>query len=97
MIKELNNGEDFKEVIKEGTWLVDFYATWCGPCKMLHPVLEDLSKTCNVLTVDIDKFRELTDGFNIMSVPTLYLYKDGNKVSETVGYHSLDELEDFIK
>ena len=96
-MKHLNNENEFKDVIKEGTWLVDFSASWCGPCKMLEPNLEELSKEYNVLKVDIDKFRKLTDSFNIMSVPTIILFNDGKEVKQDVGYKSLDELKEFIK
>ena len=78
MIKKLSKDDKFEEIIKEGTWLVDFFATWCGPCRMLEPVLEEFSKDNNVLQVDIDQFGELTDSFNIMSVPTLLLFKSGS-------------------
>jgi thioredoxin 1 len=96
-MKHLNNENEFKDVIKEGSWLVDFSASWCGPCKMLEPNLEELSKEFNVLKVDIDKFRNLTDSFNIMSVPTIILFNDGKEVKQDVGYKSLDELKEFIK
>ena len=78
MIKKLSKDDKFEEIIKEGTWLVDFFATWCGPCRMLEPVLEEFSKDNNVLQVDIDQFGELTDSFNIMSVPTLLLFKSAS-------------------
>jgi thioredoxin 1 len=96
-MKHLNNENEFNELIKEGTWLVDFSASWCGPCKMLEPNLEELSKEYSVLKVDIDKFRKLTDSFNIMSVPTIILFNDGNIVKQDVGYKSLDELKEFMK
>ena len=97
MIKRLNNSDEFSSIIKEGKWLVDFSATWCGPCRMLEPVLEDFSKDNNVLQVDIDQFSELTDNFNIMSVPTLIYFEDGILKSQDVGYKSLDELNNFVK
>ena len=93
----LLNDNEFKDIIKEGTWLVDFSASWCGPCKMLEPNLEELSKKYNVLKVDIDKFRKLTDSFNIMSVPTIILFNNGEVVKQDVGYKSLDELKEFMK
>ena len=93
----LSNNEKFKDIIKEGTWLVDFSATWCGPCRMLEPNLEEFSKNNNVLQVDIDKFGELTESFGIMSVPTLILFNNGELVKQTVGYKSLEDLEKFVK
>lgn len=88
---------DFKDTIKEGLWLVDFSASWCGPCRMLEPNLDELSKEFNVLKIDIDQFRNLTDSFNIMSVPTMILFNNGEVVKQDVGYKSLDELKEFIK
>ena len=88
---------DFKDTIKEGLWLVDFSASWCGPCRMLEPNLDELSKEFNVLKIDIDQFRNLTDSFNIMSVPTMVLFNNGEVVKQDVGYKSLDELKEFVK
>ena len=88
---------DFKDTIKEGLWLVDFSASWCGPCRMLEPNLDELSKEFNVLKIDIDQFRNLTDSFNIMSVPTMILFNNGEVVKQDVGYKSLDELKEFVK
>jgi thioredoxin 1 len=88
---------DFKDTIKEGLWLVDFSASWCGPCRMLEPNLDELSKEFNVLKIDIDQFRNLTDSFNIMSVPTMILFDNGEVVKQDVGYKSLDELKEFVK
>lgn len=97
MIKKLNKDEKFEDIIKEGIWLVDFFATWCGPCRMLEPVLVEFAKDNNVLQVDIDQFRELTDSFNIMSVPTLMCFENGNLKVQDSGYKSLDELKNFVK
>lgn len=97
MIKKLSKDDKFEEIIKEGTWLVDFFATWCGPCRMLEPVLEEFSKDNNVLQVDIDQFGELTDSFNIMSVPTLMCFENGTLKAQDAGYKSLDELNNFVK
>lgn len=97
MLKKLTNDDDFNKIIEEGTWLVDFSATWCGPCRMLEPVLEEFSKDNQVLQVDIDQFSELTSSFGIMSVPTLIVFKDGNKVVQDVGYRSIDQLNELVK
>ena len=96
-MKQLLDRSDFEDTIKEGTWLVDFSATWCGPCRMLEPNLEELSKDNNVLEVDIDKFMDLADQFSIISVPTLMLFKDGELVKQSSGYRTLDQLKDFVK
>ena len=96
-MNHFSNNDNFKDIIKEGTWLVDFSASWCGPCKMLEPNLEELAKEYNVLKVDIDQFRTLTDSFDIMSVPTTILFNNGKVVKKDVGYKSLDELKEFMK
>ena len=84
------------ELVKEGTYLVDFYAEWCGPCKMLTPVLENLEDKINVIKVDIDKFEKLAFEYRIMSVPTLIFFKDGDKKEELIGFRDEDELLEVI-
>lgn len=94
MIKHLEN-ENFKEVIKEGVWIVDFYADWCGPCKMLGPVLEQLNN--NVLKVNVDSHESLAAEFGVMSIPTLCFFKDGQLINKTVGFRNIDEIEKIVK
>lgn len=96
MIKFLENESDYKEIVKEGTWLVDFYADWCGPCKMLGVELEKLEDT-NILKVNTDQFSDLALSYGVMSIPAIFLLKDGNVVKNSVGYKTLDELNTFIK
>lgn len=88
--------ENLDELVKEGTHLVDFYAEWCGPCKMLHPVLEKVESKIDVIKVDIDKFENLAMQYRVMSVPTLVFFKDGKPVEGVVGFRSEDELLDII-
>ena len=90
---ETNN---LNELIKDGNHLVDFYAEWCGPCKMLMPVLESISDKIDIIKVDIDKFEDLALEYRIMSVPTLMFFKDGKKVKELVGFRDEDELLEAI-
>lgn len=99
MIKQLKD-EKFEEEVQEGKVLVDFYATWCGPCKMLAPVLEEVSKDnedLKIIEVDIDEHEELARKFGIMSVPTLQVYKDGSKISEHTGYVTKNVIESWYK
>ena len=81
--------------------LVDFWATWCGPCRMLAPVVEEVSAAhaddVVVGKVDVDKCPELAQQFGVMSIPTLILFKDGQVVDTLVGYHPKAALEDLIK
>ena len=84
----------FNELTNELT-LVDFYTTWCGPCKMIAPVLEQL-KDIDVIKVDAEEERELTNKFGISAVPTLILIKNKEEIARTQGYHDLEELEAWI-
>ena len=80
--------------------LVDFWASWCGPCRMLAPLVAELAEEhdeIKVCTVNVDEQRELAMQFRIMSIPTLILFKDGKPVRTTVGYQDKAELEDFIR
>lgn len=98
MIKYLNENEKLIEVITNNITVVDFYATWCGPCRMLSPVLEEISnENVEVIKIDIDKFEELTRSFGIMSVPTLQIYKDKELKKQITGYLSKEELMEVIK
>ena len=84
----------FNELTNELT-LVDFYTTWCGPCKMIAPVLEQL-KDIDVIKVDAEEERELSSKFSISAVPTLILIKDKKEIARTQGYHDFEELENWI-
>ena len=95
----LDKQDDFENLIKEGDVLVDFFATWCGPCQMLSPVLEDFSEhfeRVKVIKVDIDQFEELVRRHGIMSVPTMEVYKDGKLVQKEVGYRSMDDIASWF-
>src|SRR5574344_220524 len=95
MIKYLEN-EDFDTELKDETILVDFYADWCGPCKMMGSVLENIN-SINILKVNVDTHEDLARQFGIMSIPTMGLFKNGELVNKMVGYHNQDEIEQFIK
>lgn len=94
------NEENFNEMIQGGNLvLVDFFATWCGPCKMLGPVLEDMSNdrdSIDIVKVDIDESMNLARNYGIMSVPTLLLFKDGQVVGQTNGFQPKESLQKFI-
>lgn len=97
MLKRLDKESDFDKIIKEGNWLVDFYADWCGPCRMLIPVLEEMSSKYDILEIDTDKFPTLAAKFGVMSIPNLLFFDNGKLKSQTVGYHTKDELENIMK
>lgn len=99
MLIHLGNKEQFKEVVSKGITLVDFFATWCGPCRMLTPELEKLAEkdqAINVLKIDVDEFQELASQFNVRAVPTLVLFKDGQVVTTGSGFRPLASLEQFV-
>ena len=90
--------EEFEDILSNKEICVcDFSASWCGPCRMMEPVLEDFSKEHNVLKVDIDQFQELSNDFGIMSVPSLLLFDNGKFKKMAVGYHTIDQLKELIK
>ncbi len=99
MVKELNGG-DFDSEIANGTTLVDFWAVWCGPCRMLSPVIEEISesmKEVKFAKVDINAERGLAGRFGVMSIPTLILFKDGEEVDRLIGAYPREIIEKWIK
>jgi thioredoxin 1 len=91
---------NFHEGIKEGVVLVDFYADWCGPCRMLTPVLEKVAKEVSgkatVAKIDIDASQSVTASFQVTSIPTLILFKAGKEVGRIVGLRDADAVKSFI-
>ena len=94
-MKVINKAE-FEQITKEGVVLVDFFATWCGPCKMLSPVLEELAEDvkgkAEIVKVDVDQEGDLAMRFGIMSVPTMIIFKDGEAVKQIMGYQPKQQL-----
>lgn len=95
MIEVKNNNLD---VLKDGKVLVDFNATWCGPCRMLKPVIEEFSNTSSikVCSCDVDANEELARQYGVMSIPCLILFENGIEVKRNVGFINLDELKEFV-
>lgn len=95
---ELNN-ENFDELKNQDLVLVDFYATWCGPCKMMHPVIDDISSNYSdlkIIKVDVDKHESLAREYGVMSIPTIILFKNGTIMEKNIGFTSKDTLEGWI-
>ncbi|MBQ8399291.1 MAG: thioredoxin [Clostridia bacterium] len=94
------NGQAFEtEVLRaEGKVLVDFYADWCGPCKMLSPILEELEKegSVKVCKINVDEENALAVQYRVSSIPMLVLFENGKATKTTLGYQSKEKLLDFI-
>lgn len=98
-MKKVNQIE-FEEIVKNGYTLVDFFATWCGPCKMLAPILEELDsefENVDFVKVDVDEENELAARFGIMSIPAVYMFKDGEVVAKTGGFQPKVQIKSFIE
>ena len=93
------NKEEFLETIKEGVTVVDFYADWCGPCKMLGPVLEELSAEnpdVKFIKVNVDDNEELAMQYRIMSIPAVFAFKDGELAGSSIGLRPKEDMQAFI-
>ena len=99
MIKHIEIENEFKELLNEGLVLVDFFATWCGPCKMLSPVIEQVEREkpeLKVLKVDVDELPAIAAEYGIQAIPTLFLFKDGKNVDKRMGYLNKNQLSEFV-
>ena len=94
------NSQEFDNTIESGVVVVDFFATWCGPCKMLSPVIDELSgelENVNFVKVDIDQSMDLAQKFKIVSVPTLKLFKNGEEVDTLMGFMPKEVLKSKVE
>lgn len=92
--------ENFKELIQTGMTLIDFYATWCGPCKMMHPVIEKIeveNENLQVVKIDVDNHEDLAREYGIMSIPTIILLKDGEIVEKSIGFTPKDKIDKWLE
>lgn len=100
MIKELTT-ENFKEeVASEQKTLVDFWASWCGPCKMLSPIVDEIAKTATdfkVGKVNVDEQMDIAREFSIAAIPTLLVFQNGKVINKSVGLLTKDEVLDLLK
>ena len=99
MIEHINDETKFKEFIKGGKVLIDFFATWCGPCKMLSPVIEQVEREkpeLKVIKVDVDELPMIAANYGIQAIPTLFLLKDGKIVDKRMGYLNKNQLTEFV-
>ena len=96
MIKHLESEEQFYKLIEKDTYIVDFYADWCGPCKMLLPVLDEIDFV-DIIKVNVDEYPNIAKRFGIMSIPTLLFFKNGLEQDREIGYRGLDEIKETFK
>lgn len=98
MLKHVNKENFESEVLKNnGVVIADFFATWCGPCQMISPVLEKLSEKTDIAKIDIDEEQELAIKYGIEVVPTLIFFKAGETKKVVAGFHSEKELLEIIE
>lgn len=98
-IKHLNNDSFYEFISGKGLVVVDFYASWCGPCKMMAPELEEFAneyQNVNVAKIDVDVADRVAREYNIMSVPTLIFFKNGEIIDKTIGYLTKEEIIEII-
>ncbi len=99
-MKIIESVEEFDSLISNGKVVVDFFATWCGPCKMLSPIMDAVaenSKDITFIKVDTDEQPDLAKRYGIMSIPCIKVFENGKETKSTVGFIDKSELEDFIK
>lgn len=97
---EILNEKNFNEKIKNGVVLIDFFATWCGPCRMMAPILEqvqnELGEKVHIYKVDVDECENLARKYGIMSIPSLFLFVDGKETEHKVGLTQKDALTAWL-
>ncbi len=88
--------ENFKELTKNKV-LVDFYADWCGPCKMLSPILEQVESPIKVIKINVDKHEDLAREYGVMSIPTLVLFENNKELKRNIGFIGKEQVEKFLQ
>ena len=100
LVKHITDAE-FQGTVANGVTLIDFWAPWCGPCKMIAPILEELAGElggkAQIVKINIDDNPQVAGQYGIMSIPTLLLFKDGKKVDQKVGGQAKPQLKAFIE
>lgn len=97
-MKKIRNSKEYIEEVEQydDFVLLDFFATWCGPCQILKPVLESVEDIIKVVQLDVDRY-DIDYNFKIKSIPSLYIIKNNKIVNKTEGYQTEKELLNFIK
>lgn len=99
MVKEVNQ-KQFDELLASGkTFVCDFWASWCGPCRMLAPVMEEVSECfaeAEFVKVNVDENSELASRYGVMSIPFVAVFEDGRMTAKSVGYLPEEEMKEFL-
>ena len=96
----INKNEFQNKIGQDKLVLIDFFATWCMPCKMMAPILEELKQKyenkIEIYKVDVDESEDLAREYDIYSVPSMILYKNGKKLDMVIGYNNLEKMSEFV-
>ncbi len=99
IVKNLND-DTFESEVSSGVTLVDFSAEWCGPCRMMAPILEEVARDIDdkavVAKVDVDESQKASQQFQVTSIPTVILFKDGEELERVVGVHDSEALKNMV-
>ncbi len=99
MVKEIKDTE-YETLIKEGKVVIDCYAPWCGPCKMMSPIIDSIAeemKEIKFYKINVDDAEKITEEFQIMSIPTILVFENGNLKEKVVGFKSKSDLEELFR
>ena len=99
MVKEIKDTE-YKTIIKDGKVVIDCYAPWCGPCKMISPIIDELAEKLTetkFYKINVDDAEKITTEFEIMSIPTILIFENGELKDKVVGFRSKSELEELFR
>ena len=99
MVEEINK-DVFKDKVSSGKVLVDCYAVWCGPCKMLSPIIDEVANevdTYSFYKLDVDNNEDISREYGIMSIPTLLIFEDGELKEKLIGFKTKEELLEILK
>ncbi|MDR0825774.1 MAG: thioredoxin [Mycoplasmataceae bacterium] len=98
-VKQIKTFDEFKNIINKGVTFVDFFTTWCGPCKMLSPIVDEVSEevtNMKFIKVDIDQMHDAAEVYGVQSIPTIIIFKDGKPINSFLGYRPKSEVLKFI-
>ena len=99
MVKEIKDTE-YETILKEGKVVIDCYAPWCGPCKMISPIIDELAEKIpetKFYKINVDEAEKITEEYQIMSIPTILIFENGGLVNKIVGFRSKSELEELFR